>query len=68
MQTYVSSIEKIKKSAQKLLFTLAKKDVRTVTGFNLRSIMLIVVKDTIEDINNRIDFDYPKLIENKIWK
>ena len=22
--------------------------------------MLIVVKDTIEDINNRIDFDYPK--------
>ena len=71
VKKYVSFIEKIKKSEKKslkLLFNLAKNDVRTVTGHNLRTIMLLVGKNTIQDIDNRIDFDYQKLDEHEKWK
>ena len=71
VKKYVSFIEKIKhseKKSLKLLFNLAKNDVRTITGHNLRSIMLLVGKNTIEDIHNIVDFDYKKLDEQEKWK
>ena len=39
--TFIEKFEKLVKTSLKQLFDLGRKDVRTVTGHNLRSIMLL---------------------------
>ena len=59
VKRYLSFIEKIKKSGKtclKQLLDLVKKDVRTVTGHNLRSIMLLARQNRIDDLDATTDF------------
>jgi hypothetical protein len=46
-----------------------KSDVRTTTGSNLRMIMLLAGKNTVEEVvNSRTDIEYHKLEEEQQWK
>ena len=48
---------------------LVKSDVRTTTGSNLRSIMLLAGKNTIQEVlSSNIDVKYHKLEEEQKWK
>ena len=68
----MSFIEKIKKSSKstlKQLLDVVKDDVRLTTGHNLRTIMMLTNKNTIEELNvGNVDFDYYKVEENDDWK
>ena len=66
-------MEKISKSGKKavnMLMETSKNDVRSVTGKNLRNIMLLAGKDSIEDVKKGdVDgIEYNKLDENDVWK
>jgi hypothetical protein len=53
----------------KKLLNLVMTDVRTTTGSNLRSIMLLAGKNTIQEVlSSKIDVDYHKLEEEQNWK
>ena len=54
MKRFLSFIEHQKNSPKKLplnLFRILKNDVSSITGSNLRNIMLLVGKTNIEDLN-----------------
>ena len=54
IKRFLSFTEHIKRSSKKLpekLFELIKNDVSSVTGSNLRNIMLLLNKKTIEELN-----------------
>ena len=72
VKRYLSFIEKIEKSGKtslKLLLSLVRSDVRTVTGHNLRSIMMITGKNNIDELeSSTVDFNYHKLGETEEWK
>ena len=72
VRRYMSFIEKIKKSSKstlKQLLDVVKDDVRLTTGHNLRTIMMLTNKNTIEELNvGNVDFDYYKVEENDDWK
>ena len=53
VRRYMSFIEKIEKSSKSSLKHLLEKDVRQTTGNNLRSIMEITEKNTIEELNRK---------------
>ena len=53
---FINKIEKSSKKALKALLEIARKDVRTTTGKNLRMMMLMLGKGTVQDIQiNDID-------------
>ena len=61
-------IENSKKTAIRNLLNLVKSDVRTTTGSNLKMIMLLARKHTIEEVlSSRIDIEYHKLEEEQQW-
>ena len=67
--SFINKIEKSSKSSLKQLLEVVKNDVRLTTGHNLRSIMMLAEKNTIEDLEvENADFDYYKLEENEEWK
>ena len=72
VKRYMSFIEKIKKSSKsslKQLLEISKNDVRQTTGHNLRSIMELTGKNTIEELDTRnVDFDYHKVKETDAWR
>ena len=48
---------------------LVKSDVRTTIGSNLRSIMLLAEKNTVQEVfSSKIDVEYNKLEEEQKWK
>ena len=73
IKRFLSFIEHLKKSpkivARKLLKTI-KHDTSSVTGSNLRNIMLLVKKTTIEDLNptESDNVQYCPVDEDNIWK
>ena len=66
--SFIEKIEKSSKSSLKQLLDVSKKDVRQTTGHNLRSIMEITGKKTIEELNRNADFEYHKAGENDAWR
>ena len=66
--SFIEKIEKSRKSSLKQLLEVSKKDVRQPTGHNLRSIMEITGKNTIEELNRNADFEYHKAGENDAWR
>ena len=70
IKRYLSFIERIQKSskfAPKQLLEIAKNDVRTTTGTNLRKIMLLSGRNNIDDLKN-IDIDYNKVTKENEWR
>jgi hypothetical protein len=65
VKRYLAFIEEIKKSSKatlKQLLDVVKTDVRLTTGHNLRSIMLLAAKNTIEELDaGTIDTDEWKI-------
>ena len=72
VKRYMSFIDKIKKSSKsslKQLLEVVKKDVRLTTGHNMRSIMMLAEKNTVEELEvGNVDFDYFKLEDDEEWK
>ena len=73
IKRFLGFIEKIRncsKTSLKMLMFEAMMDVRSVTGANMRNIMLLVGKTKVEDVKPS-DVDslaYFKLEENEMWK
>ena len=73
LKRYLIFLEKMKNSGKSPLVMLlneAKKDVRSVTGSNLRNIMILAGKSSIEDVTVE-DVDtipYFNLSEDEHWK
>ena len=70
IKRYLSFIERIQNSskfAPKQLLEIAKNDVRTTTGTNLRKIMLLSGRKNIDDLKN-IDIDYNKVTKENEWR
>ena len=69
---YLSFIDKVKKSGKtsvKELLDLIRKDVRLTTGHNLRSIMILAGKNSIEEMEvGKTDFEYHKVEESEEWR
>ena len=69
---YISFIRNIQKSNKKPLrnlLNLARSDVRSVTGSNLRYIMLKSGKTNIDEvINRKVEVEYHKLEDQQLWK
>ena len=73
IKRYLGFIEKIKnsdKAALKMLMMEARSDVRSVTGANLRNIMILVGKTQVEDVRleDVRSLSYFRLDENESWK
>ena len=63
MRNYLGFIKRIKESSKPVLrqlYMLASSDVRTVTGSNLRNILLLTDKLQVEDLE-------PSLVDNIIY-
>ena len=57
-------VQNSKKTAIKNLLNLVKTDLRTTTGSNLRMVILLAGKNTVEEVlNSRTDIEYNKLEE-----
>ena len=68
--SFMESIRSSKKNIPKLLLSTIEFDTRSVTGSNLRKIMLLVNKSTIKHLNIR-DSDsihYHKILKEDGWK
>ena len=70
VRRYLSFIEKIQNSskyAPKKLLEIARNDVRTTTGSNVRKIMLLAGTKTVGDLKN-IDVEYHKVSKENEWR
>ena len=71
IKRYLSFIRKIRDSSKQALASLlgvVKNDSRTLTGSNLRHIMLLAGKDNIEEVFDNIDVEYYTLPGDLSWK
>ena len=67
--TFIRNIQKSEKKPLRNLLNLVKSDARTRTGSNLRRLMILSGKNTIEEVlDSNIDFVYHKLEEDQNWK
>ena len=73
VQNYLGFVDRIKKSSKKILrvlFGICKEDVRTVTGCNLRNILLLTKAPDIDvlkknDVRNLV---YREADDNDAWR
>ena len=69
---YLSFINKIRNSGKtslRQLLEITKKDVRLSTGHNLRTIMMLAGKNTIEELEvGQVDFEYHEVKEINAWR
>ena len=72
VKRYVSFIRNILKSSKKplrKLIHLVKDDVRTITGSNLRRIMLWSGKDSVDQVfDEQVDIEYHEIEDDEVWK
>ena len=68
--SFLSQIQKSSKFLPGLLLNLVKHDVRSTAGSNLRNIMLLTGKDSIEEIKERdvVDVEYAPVNQEDHWK
>ena len=67
--TFIRKIQKSEKKPLRNLLNLVKSDARTRTGSNLRRLMILSGKNTIEEVlDSKVDFEYHKLEEDQNWK
>ena len=73
MKNYLGFIRQVRESRKpvlKQLYSLASKDVRTVTGSNLRNILLLTNQSSIDDLQPRIveAIEYKKMQKEDEWR
>ena len=72
-RNYLNFIEKVKNSSKKVLrqmYTVAKADVRTTTGSNLRNILLLTNLSSIDDLqpSSLDNIRYHEILEEDTWR
>ena len=65
--SFIDSLEKSKKKALRDLVQIVKKDVRSITGSNIRRIMLLQEKNSIEHLKHE-NVEYHSVPESKKWR
>ena len=67
---FLNQIEKSKKKVPKQLLAFIKHDVRSITGSNLRNILLLTKKNRIEEFckDDLKQMKYEEIEENDGWK
>ena len=73
MQRFRGFLSQIEKSAKKLplrLLNLIRNDTRSTTGSNLRKIMVILGKHTIDEVkfHDINEFQYAPVMPDDVWK
>ena len=67
--SFIKSIQKSKKKPLRNLLSLAKADVRTITGSNLRYIMLKSGKSNMDELfNSKVEIEYHKIKNEQMWR
>ena len=65
----IAKIKKSEKKSIKQLLEIVKKDTRTTTGHNLRTIMMLTGMNRIEDLDGaKIDFEYHQVEQKEKWR
>ena len=65
--SFVNKIEASQKSPLRTLLDIAKKDVRSIPGSNLRRIMLLSGRNSIEDLKT-VDVPYHVVPDDNVWR
>ena len=65
--SFISKVELSKKSPLKTLLGIARSDVRSVTGSNLRRIMLLSGKNSMDELKN-VDIPYNVVPADEAWR
>ena len=70
---YLGFIERVRKSSKpvlKQMYQLASRDVRTVTGMNLRNILMLTDKLHVDDLEPSLvdSMAYHRVEENNTWR
>ena len=67
---FIQSIEKSPKSSLHLLLDICKNDVRSVTGANLRHIMMLCDKNRVDDLSpeDAMSVPYHEPPEEELWR
>ena len=72
VERYMSFIAKVRNSKKaniRQLLEIIKRDTRTTTGFNLRTIMILSKKNSIEELfDDNNDFEYHPVDEREAWR
>ena len=71
VKRFLKFVDKLKASEKtRKMFQLIKHDVRSVTGRNLRNIMTLVGKDSIESLNqfDANNITYQDMDDENIWR
>ena len=67
---FLNQIEKSKKKVPKQLLAFIKHEVRSITGSNLRNLLLVSDKNSIEELSKEDikQLKYEQIAENDVWK
>jgi aspartate/glutamate racemase len=68
--SFILQIENSQKTLPKLLLQTVKRDCRSVTGSNLRNILLLTRKDTIEELvpDDAFQMNYIPVMDENKWR
>ena len=64
--SFIEMLETSKKTPLKTLLSIAKRDVRSITGSNLRRIMILSGRKSIDDLKD-VDIPYHPVPPNEAW-
>ena len=65
--SFINKVEQSKKTPLKSLLNIARNDVRSTTGSNLRKIMLLSGRNRIEDLKD-VDIPYHAVPSDEAWR
>ena len=67
---FINSVKESTKPVLRQLYYLAKDDVRTTTGCNLRNILLLTNKLSVDDLNVDLveNIKYQQIEEKDLWR
>ena len=73
MKKYIGFIKRVRESPKyvlRQLYHLASRDVRTVTGSNLRNILMLTNTLQVDDLDQSMvdNIKYHELDENEMWR
>ena len=71
IKKYLRFVQNLKNSSKpviKNMYELCKKDSRTITGSNLRNILLLTDLPTTDDLSPRVTIEYNEIMDKDQWR
>ena len=67
---FIEQISRSEKNGLKTVLNVIKKDTRSITGNNLRQILLLIDKTNIDDLcsQDALSIEYKEVPENEEWR